>query len=131
MTWRKRTDEEMEELERFVESMKRGQTVATADSLHHLGELYRDYHAKGLEIVGLMFENDPDPIVSIPRIRTFVKRYDAKYPMLLAGTTNPSPTTKTIAGMSVACGESIAPVARVRPLRSASVCTGPLRRATK
>lgn len=33
MTWRKRKDEEMEELERFVESMKRGQTVATGDSL--------------------------------------------------------------------------------------------------
>jgi thiol-disulfide isomerase/thioredoxin len=67
------------------------------DEAPFLGELYRDYHAKGLEIVGLMFENDPDPKVSIPRIRTFVKRYDAKYPMLLAGTTNPSPTTKTIA----------------------------------
>jgi thiol-disulfide isomerase/thioredoxin len=67
------------------------------DEAPFLGELYRDYHARGLEIVGLMFENDPDPKVSIPRIRTFIKRHDAKYPMLLAGTTNPSPTTKTIA----------------------------------
>ena len=33
---------------------------------------------------------------TIPRIRTFIKRHDVKYPMLLAGTTNPSPTTKTI-----------------------------------
>src|SRR5262245_7857907 len=66
------------------------------DEAPFLGELYRDYHAKGLEIVGLMFENDPDSKVSIPRIRTFIKRYDVKYPMLLAGTTNPSPTTKTI-----------------------------------
>ena len=33
-------------------------------------------------------------------------------------------------GISVACGESIAPVAIVRPFRSPSACTGPLRRAT-
>ena len=66
------------------------------DEAPFLGELYRDYHARGLEIVGLMFENDPDPKISIPRIRTFNKRHDVKYPMLLAGTTNPSPTTKTI-----------------------------------
>jgi thiol-disulfide isomerase/thioredoxin len=67
------------------------------DEAPFLTELYKDYRGRGLEIVGLMFENDPDPKVSIPRIRTFIKRHDAKYPMLLAGTTNPSPTTKTIA----------------------------------
>jgi thiol-disulfide isomerase/thioredoxin len=66
------------------------------DEAPFLSELFRDYRARGLEIVGLMFENDPDPKVSIPRIRTFIKRHDVKYPMLLAGTTNPSPTTKTI-----------------------------------
>jgi thiol-disulfide isomerase/thioredoxin len=62
-----------------------------------LGELYKDYRARGLEIVGLMFENDPDPKASTPRIRSFMKKYGIQYPMLLAGTTNPSPTTKTIA----------------------------------
>jgi thiol-disulfide isomerase/thioredoxin len=62
-----------------------------------LGELYKEYRARGLEIVGLMFENDPDPKVSKPRIQSFVKKYGIQYPMLLAGTTNPSPTTKTIA----------------------------------
>jgi thiol-disulfide isomerase/thioredoxin len=66
------------------------------DEAPFLSELYRDYQARGLEIVGLMFENDPDPKVSIPRIRAFMKRHAVKYPMLLAGTTNPSPTTKTI-----------------------------------
>src|SRR5207248_10765679 len=45
----------------------------------------------------LMFENDPDATVSKPRIQSFVKKYGIQYPMLLAGTTNPSPTTKTIA----------------------------------
>ena len=34
------------------------------DEAPFLSEVYRDYRARGLEIVGLMFENDPDPNVS-------------------------------------------------------------------
>jgi thiol-disulfide isomerase/thioredoxin len=67
------------------------------DEAPFLSELYRDYRARGLEIVGLMFENDADPKVARPRVRTFVKRYAAQYPMLIAGTTQPSPASKTIA----------------------------------
>jgi len=66
------------------------------DEAPFLGEVYRDYRARGLEIVGLMFENDPDPKVSGARVQTFIKRYGIEYPMLLAGTMQPSPTTKTI-----------------------------------
>ena len=67
------------------------------DEAPFLGELYRDYHARGLEIVGLMFENDPNPTVYRPRVASFVKRYNIQYPMLFAGTTNPTPTSKVIA----------------------------------
>jgi thiol-disulfide isomerase/thioredoxin len=66
------------------------------DEAPFLGELYRDYRARGLEIVGLMFENDPDPKVARPRVESFVKRYAVEYPMLIAGTTQPTPTSKTI-----------------------------------
>jgi thiol-disulfide isomerase/thioredoxin len=66
------------------------------DEAPFLTELYKDYRARGLEIVGLMFENDPDPRVSRPRVQSFIKRYAAQYPMLIAGTTQPSPTSKTI-----------------------------------
>ena len=66
------------------------------DEAPFLSEVYKDYHARGLEIVGLMFENDPDPKVSRPRLQSFIKRYGVQYPMLLAGTTQASPTTKTI-----------------------------------
>ena len=66
------------------------------DEAPFLTELYSEYRARGLEIVGLMFENDPDPRVSRPRVQSFIKRYGAQYPMLLAGTMQPSPTTKTI-----------------------------------
>jgi thiol-disulfide isomerase/thioredoxin len=66
------------------------------DEAPFLAEIYKDYHARGLEIVGLMFENDPDPKLSAPRVRSFIKRYGLQYPMLIAGTTQPSPTSKTI-----------------------------------
>jgi thiol-disulfide isomerase/thioredoxin len=66
------------------------------DEAPFLSELYRDFRGRGLEIVGLMFENDPDPKVSRPRVQSFIKRYAVEYPMLLAGTMQPSPTTKTI-----------------------------------
>src|SRR3954463_7330883 len=67
------------------------------DEAPFLNDLYKDYRAKGLEIVGLMFENDPDPNVARPRVQSFIKRHQAQYPMLIAGTTSPSPTSKTIA----------------------------------
>jgi thiol-disulfide isomerase/thioredoxin len=67
------------------------------DEAPFLSELYKDYHARGLEIVGLMFENDPDPKVSGKRVQSFIKRYNAQYPFLFAGTMQASPTTKTIA----------------------------------
>ena len=44
-----------------------------------------------------MFENDPDPRVARPRVQSFIKRYGVQYPMLIAGTTTASPTSKTIA----------------------------------
>ena len=66
------------------------------DEAPFLTEVYGEYRARGLEIVGLMFENDPDPRVSRPRVQSLIKRYAAQYPMLLAGTMQPSPTTKTI-----------------------------------
>jgi thiol-disulfide isomerase/thioredoxin len=66
------------------------------DEAPFLSELYKDLHARGLEIVGLMFENDPDPKVSRPRVQSFIDRYGVQYPMLIAGTTLPSPTSKTI-----------------------------------
>jgi len=66
------------------------------DEAPFLAELYKDYRARGLEIVGLMFENDPDAAVSRPRVQSFIKRYGLQYPMLIAGTTQPSPTSKTI-----------------------------------
>jgi thiol-disulfide isomerase/thioredoxin len=56
------------------------------DEVPFLVDLYKEFHARGLEIVGLMFEVDPDPAVAGPHVRTFIKRFGIPYPMLLAGT---------------------------------------------
>ena len=56
------------------------------DEAPFLVDLYKEFHAQGLEIVGLMFEADADPALARPRVQTFVRRYGIPYPMLLAGT---------------------------------------------
>ena len=66
------------------------------DEAPFLSELFKDYRAKGLEVVGFMFENDADPAMARPRVQSFIKRHAVQYPMLIAGTVNPSPTSKAI-----------------------------------
>jgi Peroxiredoxin len=80
-----------------TDAMFRGKVVILAiggswcpnchDEAPFLSELYKTYHAKGLEIVGLMFENDPDPVGYRPRVQSFIKRYNVQYPLLIPGTT--------------------------------------------
>ena len=57
------------------------------DEAPFLSEMYRDYRARGLEVIGLMFENDADPAVARPRVQSFIRKYGVRYPMLIAGTT--------------------------------------------
>ena len=58
------------------------------DEAPFLVDLYKEFHAQGLEIVGLMFEADANPALTRPRVQTFIRRYGIPYPMLLAGTTD-------------------------------------------
>jgi peroxiredoxin len=53
-----------------------------------LGEWYRRYHDRGLEIVGLAFEMTGDPERDGAFVRKFAQRHRLTYPMLLAGTTD-------------------------------------------
>jgi thiol-disulfide isomerase/thioredoxin len=55
------------------------------DEVPFLMELYNEFHAKGLEIVGLFFENDPTLSVAGPRVLTFIKRYGVAFPILVPG----------------------------------------------
>jgi thiol-disulfide isomerase/thioredoxin len=57
------------------------------DEAPFLVDLYRRYHAQGLEIVGLNFEAAGDPIEDNPRIASFIREFSVPYPILLAGAT--------------------------------------------
>ncbi len=56
------------------------------DEAPFLEELYRKFHSRGLEIVGLSFE-EADQLKNPARLRAFIARYGIEYPMLLAGET--------------------------------------------
>lgn len=57
------------------------------DEAPFLGDLYRKYHGKGLEIVELSFE-DTEELKDPVRVRAYIKRYGIVYPVLLAGETS-------------------------------------------
>ncbi|MHC1479865.1 TlpA disulfide reductase family protein [Frateuria aurantia] len=57
------------------------------DEAPFLEALYRKYHARGLEIVTLDFE-DPDQFADPTRLRAFIQQYRTSFPVLLAGTTD-------------------------------------------
>jgi thiol-disulfide isomerase/thioredoxin len=52
-----------------------------------LVSLYKRFHAKGLEIVGLDFEQG-DPETDTSRLKAFIQHYGITYPVLVAGTTD-------------------------------------------
>jgi thiol-disulfide isomerase/thioredoxin len=54
------------------------------DEAPFLEELYRKYHALGLEIVALDFE-PAEQLKSLSRVRAFIKRYGIEYTYLIAG----------------------------------------------
>jgi thiol-disulfide isomerase/thioredoxin len=54
------------------------------DEAPYLAELYRSYRDKGLELVGLSFEEE-DQLTDPARLRAFVKSYGIDYPMLVCG----------------------------------------------
>jgi peroxiredoxin len=54
------------------------------DEAPFLADLYRRYHARGLEIVALSFE-EADQLKNPTRLRAFIKKYGIEYPVLVAG----------------------------------------------
>ncbi len=54
------------------------------DEAPFLQSLYAKYHAKGLEVVALDFEQ-PDQLADPQRLRVFIQRYGLQYTVLLAG----------------------------------------------
>lgn len=57
------------------------------DEAPFLEALYRRYHARGLDIVYLDFEDAPQ-LANPTRLRAFIRRYGLTFPVLLAGRTD-------------------------------------------
>jgi peroxiredoxin len=55
------------------------------DEAPFLESLYKQFHAKGLEIVDLSFEED-DQLKTLTRLHAFIQRYGLTYTVLVAGT---------------------------------------------
>jgi len=60
------------------------------DEVPFLVELYREYHGRGLEIVGLSFE-EAAQLKNPTRLKAFMKRYGVEYTVLLAGEPKEAP----------------------------------------
>jgi thiol-disulfide isomerase/thioredoxin len=54
------------------------------DEAPFLAEMYRKYHAQGLEVVALSFEED-DQLQNPTRLRAFIQQYGIEYTVLLCG----------------------------------------------
>jgi thiol-disulfide isomerase/thioredoxin len=55
------------------------------DAAPALVELYRDYHDRGLEIVGLAFEAIGDTAIDVPLVRRYRDKYRIPFPLLIGG----------------------------------------------
>ena len=56
------------------------------DETKYLSELYLEYQKRGVEIIGLAYENGNDQKAQIKRLKAFQKRINVPYKILLAGT---------------------------------------------
>jgi thiol-disulfide isomerase/thioredoxin len=61
-----------------------------------LEELYRKYHAQGLEIVGLSYEYSDDTARSLRQIEVYRAKYGITFSLLLTGTTAQGQIEKTL-----------------------------------
>jgi thiol-disulfide isomerase/thioredoxin len=55
------------------------------DAAPALARLYRDYHPRGLEVVGLAFEAIGDTAVDAPLVRRYREKYGLPFPLLIGG----------------------------------------------
>ena len=54
------------------------------DEAQYLVQLYAKYHAQGLEVIALDFEEE-DQLTTLTRVNAFIKKYKVPYPYLIAG----------------------------------------------
>jgi thiol-disulfide isomerase/thioredoxin len=66
------------------------------DAAPALVKLYRKYHARGLEIVGLAYEVTGDPAVDGRQVRRYREKFRIPFPLLLAGINDTEAAAETL-----------------------------------
>lgn len=58
------------------------------DAAPSLVQLYRDYHGRGLEVIGVAFEAIGDTAVDAPLVRRYRDKFGIPFPILMGGTSD-------------------------------------------
>lgn len=67
------------------------------DHGEYMAELHRRYRKDGLQVIGLAFEHDNDFERSVRQVKSFVKRHNTTFPILIGGLSNKSKASDSLA----------------------------------
>lgn len=70
------------------------------DETNFLAPWYKDNRDRGIEIIGLTYEQSEDMAVSAPKIHKMVQRFDITYPVVLAGSRAKESTEKSLPALN-------------------------------
>jgi peroxiredoxin len=70
------------------------------DESRYLAPFYTKYKDKGVEVIGIAFENSPDIAIAGPKINNFQKKIGITYPLLFAGTAEDKTIEKVLPMLS-------------------------------
>lgn len=70
------------------------------DESRYLSPFYKKYKDKGVEVIGIAFENSADIAIAGPKINNFQKKIGISYPLLFAGTAEDKTIEKVLPMLS-------------------------------
>lgn len=70
------------------------------DETAFLSPLYKKYHSKGLEVIGLDYEKINDPLKACSNIERLKNKYGIAYDVLFAGSSNKAEASKTLPALN-------------------------------
>lgn len=62
----------------------------------YMAELSKRYKDRGLQVIGLAFEHDDDFARSVRQVKTFVKRHNTTFPILIGGLSNKGKASESL-----------------------------------
>jgi len=62
----------------------------------YMAELYRRYQDRGLQVIGLAFEHDQDFARSVRQVKSFAKRHQTQFPILIGGLSDKAKASESL-----------------------------------